>query len=1633
MALPKRDQKNPIDEFLAENEGTRKDGTLSLFKWIKDVSRDAVKPAALSIPGVQEAAPGVAAAARIAKKSVATFARNVTPNWAAPVLRNAMAISFDAGTVLEYALADNYEAVFNRKKYLERIENSGTFDYFTDLAKQTITYQRLVGEDLGTGFLPGGTAFEKSQQEIAENRPKVGTQIFTLGRAGAYPLVKLGVISQDRLLYKIISGGIDARKVVKNPLDPFNAIGRIKPGGISPESRVATGKLRVVEQDEFIASFVDLETKVQTTRADVMARSRPITLDESAAGNQYEALTRGMTPSNTRTIPDPLNPNKTIVVNSFDPLPIYTKYSRQVDDVLDGKLRDAGLVEDVGPAFVRNQYQQWVSSGSGTKFAQDLIDGVRDGSIDAGKLWRTGLNREGIQTAVALVDDIRANPNISTDEVLSVIEQSVASFEPGFNLRAIGRSTLDAVRQADGNVIKYQVQKAGSRQLEVLPESFRIGFTDPNQSAANLDNLMGSLGFDLAERNDWLAQFGRAISGDKSDLFEYLSRFELEAIGRALTSKNISLTREQLVEFTRWTRKTHDEVTSYVLDGLGESVPLSFIDGDGIAPLRLSQLMAQDVYLMPKEVFDKLVEFTGTVGAFKAQMKASGNIVGPAVKGYDEMTALLKAYMSDVWKPRVVAKPSHLLRIVPEEVVRGAASGIFEHPMEQLLIMLGAQARTTATGEKIANKIPNIMKLYKQIDARQALLDEALGYQAGASAAKPLTAAEQRFVNRIPEWTKQIEDLEAKVNTQGQAVFDVMIGPRSRGAMANATGEYAPMHQNMLRQGHMELPSKAVGREQRNWVNGVIHELTDMFTNQDYRRIAKGGLFETDKIEIGGVNASISQHVQAGTRHPFTGQPIRNDIDAVKLWLFQGEGRQYFDAYFDNVANLKPAYRSGNYDTYTTAAERVQTILDSDIRSVTGMDERLLQVISDGLYQGKRAVNKNINGRGKASKELTEYIKNTFMNSSHSPKRVRYYPERKLALEEVLPSRSPQLLPKAARGLDILYRLYFEGLYGRTSDFLARQPSWKANYWLRMEELMPLMTKKEAAKTIAAAKKAKLSEPRMNRLNIAAALANGEGTLLGADRLAKGYAIKATNDLLYNVNKRSLFGQQHRIMFAFFEAYREVTATWLKLSAMNPRIIRNVAQFADTAEEEGWYYQNLEGRNVFEVPMSGAVANLFAGDDGKLMKNFTVGVNAVNVVGQGRPSVGPTVQFITDQFLPKTSEYEWLRSYISPFGAPKLKNPGLIGVFIPSQVTQMTSILNGTGGPWEEFADFLLGDRDINDYHAKAVARSWQYLVNNNPSVYLGPNAARDATEDAENLANKITFWRGLVAFMGPGAPLTEWLAKTEQGTLELATVLKDLRLKEQEARDMGEPSFNGFSRWLDFWGQDVWAYTGTLSKSNIGGQIASREFEDWAAGNEKLLGKYPNVAGYFGPRGGETSLDAWLSQSEIGRRDIQDLEEIRADTEQNMGNYLYYDAKSLFTEEQLRNPLNRQILSVYREDIERYLPLWNAPGSSREIFRKRITNQILNLRKMVNDPLLAGDDLSPIVSEYLTARDSALQTQMKIDPKLNLGSWYNSKAGRPVRDYLRYQVAPYLTSKNPRFVDLFEQVLSYEFIEDEE
>ena len=1790
-----------------------------------------------------------------------------------PAVREGMAASIDASSLLTWSLGTAFDTAnpkhFGRTTQGKAGQSRGEF--LDEFKGQFITGQRDGLQGLGTGFLPGGEAYAKSQEGIQEARPRIGSHAFTPGRTGAYPGVALGIYPEDGIIHKIISGGIDAFVIMKNPLDPFNSIPRIKAGGTGAESMVSTGKTRIVDAQEFGKYFNDLEERALGLMDDI-GKPNPTgagrTAEDLAVLDEYNRLIQPLTPTRTRPFPEN-SPNWDRLANTYDPSDVYNHWKSQLDDAFGDLANDAGAIRDNAPSMIRNQYTTWRESGKGTEWATKMLEGVRSGELDLQTLWKSPMfGREGLGTANRLATEL-LDPNATTETVFKILDEAASSFDPLVNVRNVGASQTDLWRTGAGINIKTASQRNGWRQLEVLPESLKVGKSDPAQSARNLDDLMGTFNFDFAERGQWLSRFAKDIQGTKDDLFNFLSDFSEHGVRSRLAAQTVLgtntavFTDDEIRVMSSWTQKLADELVNWTKNDLGQVVPLPWIDnaGSGIAPLRNSQLLASDQFLISPAFIDDVIQATGKIGAF---VKAGEGVpyLGKGISAAELTSDVIKQYMSRIWKPSRVAKPSHLLRVAPEETIRALASGIFEHPMEQMLAILGRTMKSDAAGNTIAGKIPNFIKMNKKLSALEMDLLEANSYVKQANFTTNriadleafeqfggLTAKQQKLVDRIPEIKASIANIEAKLAAEPQPIWDSLIGPNSRGAKATAIGEWVPDKQNMLRSGSMQLPDRTIPAQRGAWVKGLVHELSSMADNPDYARIAAAQLDPDDLITVGNKTATIAEHVAEGTVqspklnpqfvkeegvlfhgspaplegnvfderifgdsgvgtsrnlmgrgvylsdepavgasytakgaatkttidgvkvsesgmvykikltpgarmldlrqsapdlntilrdevkgdfftkffdpaiddlaqfdallsdpttsgetvmgafrrllvgttdnqttmeladeiltgvseklsrqydgmvyqggvrrgglgkhtaytilntkilniidsappvirgtgqgtiHPFTGQPIANNLDAVKLWLFQGGGRKQFEGYFENVANLKPEYQNGGWDNYGVASGKVQLMLD-DIISKTGGDPILNQIISTKKYDDVRAVVRNMHtGRGEASKPLRDYLSKTFINQPHAPRMVEFYPEN-------LPTTGGAAGNLLSHGLDKLFNFYFEDMYGRTSDAMSRVPVWKAGYWTRMEELASHLQPLEAKKLLVAAEKAGLTESRLERIQIQAALANGKGTIAGAELLAESYARRFSKDLLFDASKRTLFGKQHSLLFPFFEAFREVTGTWLKLAAKNPRIIRNTAQFAQTSQEEGWFYTDDNGRKVFEVPMTGAVARIFAGNDSTVIKNFTVGVNAVNIAGQMRPGIGPVLQVSADVMLPKNADYDWMREMISPFGDPNTESFELQSLWAPKYLKQLFAETQGGDGFWTALSKAVIGDTKKDDYFQRSFTRIMQHNANTNEANYQGADGMKRLYADSEAQALRLTTLRGLTAFAGPGAPMTTWMAHTKHGVVEVGILADDLYVRETAAVKRGEPRYKGFEGWLNFWGEQVWPYVSSLTTSNVGGQIATEEFERWARKNTGLLKEYPLLGGYLGPRDGIRNFDAWAAQMDAGRRTLVDPAISTANAQNRLGKELFRSFKEQFTAEDLKTTGTKQSIADKTIEIEKRLPGWGRPGSTVGQFASKIRDDIKELRLMIADPKASKLPIVQAVATYLTNRDAAILTAIKGNPAITQTNWMTVKSGYELRVYLATQLAPFVASQTPAFQDLYDQVLSYEF-----
>jgi hypothetical protein len=1547
-----------------------------------------------------------------------------------PVVRSALAASYDASTLLTWAGSEIWKNPLGRSTGADAELSRG--ERFDKFRKQFIYGSGT--SDMGTGFLPGGAAMESALQGIQDERARVGSHAFTYGRALAYPLVKISVINEDDFTHKLISGTIDFGVALKNPLDPFNRVPGFKPGTTARTSRVGVGGFRVSTPEDFGRVFDSLE------ESSVVARQPGVkpTASQLEDIKQYDALTANLTPTVPKEIVLP-NGQKSFYTG-FDSKQIYDEWKPKIDEALGDAFNQIGLVQDVLPTFIKDNFDRWKNSAAGAQWANDLMDGVRSGDLDAGELWRTVLKREGVLAAKTLVDEIKNNPNATPDDLWSIIEKARGNFNSGYNIRNLGRSALDTLRMGQSGTIKVATQKRGSQALEMLPESTRIGFTDIEQSARNIDDLLGSFGFEYKARNQWLDKFAAVmLKGTKDDFFTFMRDFESNAIRTRLQqitkvgTQDTLLTEAQIDALTSWSQKLRDEVMGYNYNDLSTNVPLPYIENGYQGVLRSSQLMADDYYVIPVNVIDQVLRLQTKMGRFIATEIAEGGVTGAAAKGYEQMRLFTLGYMTNYWKPAAVIKLGHTLRVGAEEAFRVNLSGILEHPMEWVLTMFGRQLSVDATGAVIPRKIENLKKFWVKLEQAQLDLQEGLSLQAQKTNGATLTPAEEFIVNNLNKLRTTVDDLEARIPNESYEIYNSLIGPRSRGGWLASTNEYAPQMMNMRQTGAVQFPERVdlngnptTAGTREAWSNGLAHELADMNSMPDYRRIAQQSLNPTDKLTINGKTRSLTEHINNGEIHPFTGQPLANDLDAVKLWLFAGEGRPLFEGYFNNTANLKPQYRNGGYDNYAVASDRVELIFNTDILHHTAGNPQLLELIATGKFAGEKAIFKEASGRGAASDLLKEYISNVFINETYAPIRVRSFP--KFELSE-LTANLGQKRPLGLNNLlNKLHSAYFEGVYGRTSDFVARGPAWKANYWSRMEELVRFMSPEEANKVFDVAK-GQLTRSRLDRLRTQVALANGTETVEAADQLASTFATKTTNDLLYKGNRSSL-AQQHKVLVPFLSSYVEVFSTWAKLASQSPRIIRNTARFLDSAEEEGYIYRNQYGDKVFELPMTGRLAQIFTGSGDEPIGNFTINIRGLNIIGQVRPGVGPVVQYFIDKMLPKTEKFDWVREFIAPYGTPKIEEGGVFSWALPGSVNDFLATFGTDEAKFGDAFRLFFGDPKEKDYFQRGVIRMHQHLVNNYGEKYIGQKGLEQSYIDAEEAMNVLQRLRAASAALGPGAPMTSWIAKTQYGNIDLAVLLSDLTNKEQEAIKAGQPTYKAFGQWLDQWGELVWVYSGRITKGTVGGVQATREWQKWAGDNRDLIDKYKSVAGYFGPQTGEFDIDVWRQQYETDNRLVQNLEDATKQSHQRMGDHVYYRFLESVPLDVRKSPVFRAQRDDLINTLVKDLPLWQKPLERVVTKNQQTREQISQLRSLTEDKKYAGNPLVMVVKEYFDLRDQSLKNFIEKYPKVTVESWVNdNKSSYELRRYLAEDLAPSLIAKNPEFLQIWDRVLSNEFV----
>jgi hypothetical protein len=264
---------------------------------------------------------------------------------------------------------------------------------------------------------------------------------------------------------------------------------------------------------------------------------------------------------------------------------------------------------------------------------------------------------------------------------------------------------------------------------------------------------------------------------------------------------------------------------------------------------------------------------------------------------------------------------------------------------------------------------------------------------------------------------------------------------------------------------------------------------------------------------------------------------------------------------------------------------------------------------------------------------------------------------------------------------------------------------------------------------------------------------------------------------------------------------------------------------------------------------------------------------------------------------------------------------------------------------------------------------------------------------------------------------------------------MDELRTMTDTAIKNGGTYTDGVAQFLGKYGPDAWIFLAGGTNA-MPGLAPTKEFAEWTRSNGDLLDKYPLVAGYIGPQGGEFDLKAYSSQSAIGLRTPRDIEARQEKALNSMAwsaynykkdQYINFGIQQGFTPEQItRSEDYRADMKDYADTLKKQFPMWNPAATSGERERE-LVNEIRQITKMVEDKKVLATPTGKALKMYWDYRTAQVNAVTAQDPALANDSWRKAKGGANLRQTL-YDTGYGLAEKYPEFAALWENVLSREF-----
>lgn len=504
------------------------------------------------------------------------------------------------------------------------------------------------------------------------------------------------------------------------------------------------------------------------------------------------------------------------------------------------------------------------------------------------------------------------------------------------------------------------------------------------------------------------------------------------------------------------------------------------------------------------------------------------------------------------------------------------------------------------------------------------------------------------------------------------------------------------------------------------------------------------------------------------------------------------------------------------------------------------------------------------------------------------------------------------------------------------------------------------------------------------------------------DDYAKFVALTKTKDLLYNVSSKSNLEDALRIIMPFAPAWREIITTYTGFLRSNPiyasRSFQRIYTGAEGADPDndgrGFFYDDPNTKQMmFMFPASGTLAKALTGLEAPLeapVRRFSQGLQVV-------PALGPMAQVAASKILPFVPEPEFITELILPYGSK-----GVSTAFNPTP-GWLNKGLQTLTAPTNDLST-VFGNTYVETY--RALSASGDYDLNNRDDLI-------QMEKDAKFKARILTGFRAASQFFGPTAGATEFKIDTKEGDVFVGELIKtfyDMQANPQIGYDQAIPLF------LEQFGDEVALYVSSKSRSVAEGLEATKEFQDWADQNTELISAYPTVARYLAPAGSDFSFTVWDQQIQRGERVRLNPDDIRRLAQQRIGSAMFRAARKQVGP--YPNEEAKELLKRYRGFLHKKYPGFPLVA---EFEVGAYYNQVAELKELVLDRRVAGDEAAEAVKQYLLARDAAIRA-----------SGVTEQGFRTARDAIQQRAALdalglSLSERYPNFARIYDRLLASE------